>query len=154
MATQWTAQGITSGAVLPAATLQSIGAARVFYTPAWTSTGTQPNIGNGSIQGSYFQFQKFVIGEIQMVLGSTSTYGTGSYFISLPLPALSTWCTGVGILLDASAGYPGYSGVAIGAGSTLEFRFGPSGATLWGPNFPITLANLDQVRIHFFYERT
>ena len=152
MATQWTA-GTTSGQVLTAATLNTIGAARVAYTPAWTSLGTQPNIGNGSIQGSYFQFQKFVIGEIQIVLGSTSTYGTGAYFVSLPLPALSTWCTGVGILLDASAGYIGYSGVAIGAGNTLEFRFG-NASGVWSPTVPITLANLDQVRIHFFYERT
>jgi hypothetical protein len=153
MATQWTAQGITSGAVLPAATLQSIGAPSVFYTPTWTSTGTQPNIGNGSVQGAYFQFQKFIVGEIQIVVGSTTTFGTGTYLVSLPLPANSSWCSGFGMILDASAGYISYSGVALGTGNNLEFRFG-NASGIWSPTVPITLANNDQVRIRFFYERT
>jgi len=152
MATQWTA-GTTSGSVLTAATLNTIGAPSVFYTPTWTSSGTQPNIGNGSIQGSYFQFQKFVVGEIQIVIGSTTTFGTGTYLVSLPLPANSTWCSGFGQLLDASAGYVSYSGVALGSGNNLEFRFG-NAAGIWTATVPITLANADQARIRFFYERT
>jgi hypothetical protein len=152
MATQWTA-GTASGQVLTAATLNTIGAPSVFFTPTWTSTGTQPNIGNGSIQGSYFQFQKFIVGEIQIVIGSTTTFGTGNYLVSLPLPANSTWCSGFGQLLDASAGYTSVPGVAIGTGNNLEFRFG-SFAGLWTAVVPFTLANLDQVRIKFFYERT
>jgi hypothetical protein len=152
MATQYTG-GQVAGGVLTAATMNSIGAASVAYTPTWTSTGTQPNIGNGSIQGAYFQFQKFVVGEIQIVIGSTTTFGTGSYLVSLPLPVLSTWCSGFGQLLDASAGYISYSGVAIGTGNSLEFRFG-NAAGIWSPTVPMTLANLDQARIRFFYERT
>jgi len=152
MATQWTA-GTVAGQVLTAATLNTIGAPSVFYTPTWTSSGTQPNIGNGSIQGSYFQFQKFVVGEIQIVIGSTTTFGTGTYLVSLPLPANSTWCSGFGQLLDASAGYVSYSGVALGSGNNLEFRFG-NAAGIWTATVPITLANADQARIRFFYERT
>jgi hypothetical protein len=152
MATQWTA-GTTSGQVLTAATLNTIGAASVSYTPTWTSTGSQPVLGNGSIQGTYFQFQKFVVGEIQIVIGSTTTFGTGTYLVSLPLTVSSNWCSGVGMVLDASAGYISYSGVALGTGNSLEFRFG-NAQGIWSPTVPITLANLDQVRIRFFYERT
>ena len=153
MATQWTA-GTTSGQVLTAATLNTIGAATVAYTPAWTSTGTQPAIGNGTITGSYFQFQKFIVGEIFMLIGSTTTFGTGSYLLSVPLPALSTGCSGFGQLLDASAGFISYVGVALAPSSTtLEFRFG-NAQGIWSPTVPFTLATNDQLRIRFFYERT
>jgi len=57
------------------------------------------------------------------------------------------------MILDASAGYISYSGVALGTGNNIEFRFG-NASGIWSPTVPITLANADQVRIRFFYERT
>lgn len=54
------------------------------YTPVWTSTGTQPALGNGVISGKVMKFGKYRVVKIEMTLGSTSTIGTGVYRWSLP----------------------------------------------------------------------
>jgi len=53
MATQWTA-GTTSGQVLTAATLNTIGAVWETWTPALTASTTNPNLGTtGTSVGRY-----------------------------------------------------------------------------------------------------
>lgn len=55
------------------------------YTPTWSSTGTAPAIGNGTITGTYSLLADgLVVVHINMTLGSTSTVGTGNYRWSLP----------------------------------------------------------------------
>ena len=54
------------------------------YTPDWTSSGTDPAIGNGTLSASYRRIGTigFCRGVIKM--GTTTTYGTGSWEVSLP----------------------------------------------------------------------
>jgi len=54
------------------------------YTPTWSSSGTQPGLGNGTINGRYARFGKTVHFDTSLIIGSTSTAGTGNYRISLP----------------------------------------------------------------------
>jgi hypothetical protein len=56
----------------------------VTFTPAWSSSGTQPAIGNGSIVGRYVRNGSGWKAWYQITFGSTTTYGTGVYFFSLP----------------------------------------------------------------------
>lgn len=60
------------------------------YTPAWTSSGTAPAIGNGTIVGSYAKIGRIVIAKIMVETGSSTTYGTGFYSFSLPFTAATT----------------------------------------------------------------
>jgi len=61
MATQWTA-GTTSGQVLTAATLNTIGAATETFTPTIVGNGGgSVTINNGTLTGNYFRIQKLVI---------------------------------------------------------------------------------------------
>lgn len=64
----------------------------VSYTPTWTSTGTAPALGNGTLAGRYIYVgYKTIHFEISQVLGSTSTLGTGYYNWNLPpFAAIST----------------------------------------------------------------
>jgi len=57
---------------------------RLAYTPALTSGGTAPSLGNGTIVGSYSRSGSTtsVVGEL--VIGSTTTLGTGILSVSLP----------------------------------------------------------------------
>lgn len=55
------------------------------FTPTWTSTGTQPVLGNGTISGRYLQAGKLVIYRGRLDMGSTTTYGTGTWNFSLPV---------------------------------------------------------------------
>jgi hypothetical protein len=55
------------------------------YTPTWGSSGTAPAIGNGSIIGAYSQIQKRVFFRVGVTFGTTSTFGTGNYTLTLPV---------------------------------------------------------------------
>jgi hypothetical protein len=57
------------------------------YTPVWTASGTNPVIGNGTIEGYYKVIGKtcFVRGNIAM--GSTTTFGSGEWYVSMPFTA-------------------------------------------------------------------
>lgn len=77
------------------------------YTPTWTSSGTAPAIGNGTITGQYSRQGKMADVLIKMTLGSTSTAGTGTYYWSLPFaPASTTYADIMGswLLTDSGAG--------------------------------------------------
>jgi len=102
MATQWTA-GTTSGQVLTAATLNTIGATWESWTPVWTGSTTNPAIGNGTITGTYARINKTVIGSMAIVVGSTTSFGTGTYRISLPFGTMvsTNGAVGYATLFDA-----------------------------------------------------
>lgn len=62
------------------------------YTPIWSGGGTHPDIGNGVLTGKYVRIGSSVgVFQIRMVLGGTSTAGTGDYTWSLP----GGWFAGV-----------------------------------------------------------
>ena len=102
MATQWTA-GTTSGQVLTAATLNTIGAAWETWTPTlsgWTQ-------GNGTYYAKYARVNKIVHFELQFVVGSTSNTAALGPIFNLPITPISgsRWAYGFsGFALDVSVG--------------------------------------------------
>lgn len=60
------------------------------YNPVWSSSGTSPNIGNGTIKGKYIKVGKLVVAWVSQVNGSSTTYGTGQYGWSLPTTPANT----------------------------------------------------------------
>ncbi len=61
------------------------------FTPGWGGSGTAPALGNGTIKGRFKQIGKTVHFRIQLQMGSTSTYGTGSWnFSGLPVQVVNT----------------------------------------------------------------
>ena len=98
MATQWTA-GTTSGQVLTAATLNTIGAAWETWTPTLTASTTNPNLGStGTASGRYARINKIVIGNAQFTFnGAGIAAGLGFYFCSLPITA-----QGAGLMAGSS----------------------------------------------------
>lgn len=55
------------------------------FTPTWTSSGTAPAIGNGTFTGYFSMSGKKVYLRFKFVGGSTTTWGTGTYYITLPV---------------------------------------------------------------------
>lgn len=153
MAQQWAA-GTTAGQVLTAATLNTIGAAWESYTPAWTATTTNPAIGNGSISGSWARINKTAFVNIFVVMGSTTTYGTGNYRFSVPTGVTingNQTHTGTALLYDASAGYPGAFGMCTRVSATTV-NVSPQGANDMNNSAPFIWANADQMRIMLIYQ--
>ena len=147
MATQWTAQGISSGAVLPAATLQSIGAAWVDYTPTLTQSAT---VTKTVVIARYCQFQKTIIG--QLVLNATSAGTAGNAVqIGLPIAARTAGAVlGSGYIYDASTNTI-YGGPFYAFSGTTMAMFYQTGNP-WGISPNIALANTDQISLIFSYE--
>lgn len=106
----WTALDILTAADLNAAFgtgIVSTGlGAWTSYTPTWTSSGTQPALGNGTLTGAYWKAGTAVLWRFSLTCGSTTTYGTGNYFISMPVAAVavSTMPVCNSVIVDASAG--------------------------------------------------
>ncbi|MEU6141398.1 hypothetical protein ABZ848_13640 [Streptomyces sp. NPDC047081] len=99
------------------------------YTPAWTAETTAPAIGNGTLTGKYAIVGKVCHFTTLVAFQSTTTYGSGNYYFSLPVTA------------GALGGLPQFQGVAVNvtSGGRAMLTCQPaasSGATtytLWGP---------------------
>ncbi len=57
------------------------------FTPIWTAGTTNPTIGDGILEGTYKRVGNTVHVWMMMTSGSTTTFGSGEYKISLPVTA-------------------------------------------------------------------
>jgi len=86
------------------------------YTPVWTAATTNPNIGNGTITGNYKVVGKICFVRGNLVIGSTSAFGTGEWYVSLPFDAVDadTIQIAASIRDDGTAWYNGLMNGARG----------------------------------------
>ena len=154
MATQYTA-GLSSGQVLTAATMNSIGAAWETWTPAITASTTNPTLGTGGgTSGRYGRINKTVFGNLLIAFGTSGTaQGTGFYFVSLPVTAQGSGAPiGVGTMLDSStstlrncvAVLDSTSRMALWLDNTTNFAVAATNPWTWSAN--------DFIRVTFQYE--
>lgn len=126
------------------------------WTPVWSSSGTQPVIGDGTIVGLKREVGKTVFFRILITLGSTTTVGTGNYSVSLPSDPLMVFQPFNGLFYDASASaiyplHPARNTSAIAglfkqpttAGNPLQFLSATA---------PVVPASGDQIIVSGFYE--
>ncbi len=77
------------------------------YTPTWTAATTNPAIGNGTLTGRYIVIGKLCTYVLGLVMGTTTTYGSGNWAFSLPINAVNTagiYFLGVAHLRKAGSG--------------------------------------------------
>lgn len=156
MATQYT-DGLSGGEVLTAATMNSIGAASETFTPTWTSSGTQPAIGNGTLTGRYFRINKLVFVQVLVTMGSTTTYGTGEYRFATPLTARAGlygyMSNGIARVYDSSANATFYGQSTFQAGRTGDVVGLITATTAYiGQTTPMTFAANDEIQLIYWYE--
>lgn len=119
------------------------------YTPTWSSAGTQPALGNGTLTGRYVQIGKLVVAELLLVAGSTTTFGTGIYTFSLPVTSLAggLMAQGGGRVYLSGFGSPNLvqwdtGGNVVSNQATVSFMTATN---------PITLANGSTVELNITY---
>jgi len=59
------------------------------WTPVWTASTTNPSLGDGTLTGRYCSIGRVCFLNIHVNMGSTTTYGSGEWFFSVPIPAAS-----------------------------------------------------------------
>lgn len=117
------------------------------YTPTWTASTTNPSLGNGSIQGKYRRVGSNIEVSIMVVFGSTTTFGSGIFYFSLPsgvaidtsrLSQTGTLQAPIGMVgaYDGAKNITGTATIA-NSGTNLLAAYGP-GTTSWTSTAPST----------------
>ena len=149
MATQYNA-GLTSGQVLTAATMNSIGAAWETWTPTVTQSGA---VTATTTLGRYMRIQKLVIAVAKMTITGTGT-ANNAVTLSLPITANNTaQMIGSGSIYDSSANLLDLV-ICEGATTTTTkfYRNGAGGAAFWGIDPNVALGSGDVISVTFMYE--
>jgi len=126
------------------------------YTPTWSSAGTPPALGDGTIVGQYVKIGRLVQYSVLLTMGSSTTFG-GSDFYTISLPfAAQAGMSQLGTVRVVDGGVSVYTGVAIvGAGASTMFfhqtTAGSAVASLFNVNAPITWANTDTLEVTVSY---
>jgi hypothetical protein len=122
------------------------------YTPTWTGSTTNPAIGNGTITGRYLRHGKTVTATINIVAGSTTTFGSGNWIFTLPFTADTTVSPiGSAQIFDASTGTV-YVGLVVNINSTTMVVYSHNTTAAVGAAVPMTWATTDALRLTFTYE--
>ena len=119
------------------------------FTTIWTGTITNPVLGDGTLS-SRFNINNGLLSFLGvLVMGSTTTLGSGNWYFSFPLPSAGTTrYYGVGYVRDA--GIANYLFTTQITGGDLEFRYwidmtpGANNSFI-NPTFPIAWGAGDNV---------
>jgi len=120
------------------------------YTPVWSSTGTQPSLGDGQLLGQWTRIGETVFFDIRLTMGASTTYGTGTWLLSFPVAST------VGSLGAFNAQYreAGIQNVVGGArlnSSTTLFMIVHGGVNV-SPTAPFTWGAGDQIFVSGCYK--
>lgn len=122
--------------------------------PVWSSSGTQPAIGNGALEGLRIKAGRFVKYVGRMTAGTTTTFGTGNYNIAAPFTARvvngdADIYLGAFLALDGAASYVGLT--RMDGANLLRFHVAGSTSQV-GPTVPFTFGNGDRFIWSIIYE--
>jgi hypothetical protein len=127
------------------------------YNPTWTAASSNPVLNNGTMTGSYKLIGKTCFVRGRLLMGTTTTYGTGAWYIGLPFAAASDYGVQIPVsMLDNGLNW--YSGLMNGGrfGSTTvtEIQWQNTSAVAVGitSTVPFTWGNLDELSWNGSYE--
>lgn len=126
------------------------------YNPAWTGSGSNPAIGNGTIAGAYMRQGSLCWVKIKISAGSTTTYGSGFYSVSLPITPAAADSAVPGIAYDTSASrryrVNAHIVAASASGDNMRIACDDGVSAGAGPTAPFTWANGDYLILHGAYD--
>lgn len=130
--------------------LKAIGDPWTSYSVAWTAGTSNPAIGNGTLTGAYMQAGKLTMLRIRIVMGSTTTFGSGEYRFSYPFTAANTNNPGGGgYVFRAST----WSSLNIVGRDVNVFRVVNTATNaIMASNSPVVFAANDEIHLGLTYE--
>lgn len=120
------------------------------YTPTWTVTsGSAPSIGNGSLTAKYTLIGKTAMVWLQLIAGSTTTFGSGGEWIfNLPVSLLNG---AAGSVRMTESGVANHVGV-VQFTSATSFEIAVDNAIRVTNASPFAWGTNDSLNVSFFYE--
>lgn len=128
---------------------KAIGDPWTSYTPVLTTSGTAPSLGNGTLTGTYSAAGKRIAFKVKLVVGSTTSLGTGELRFTFPVTALTGETGGVTGYVSRSG--PAYWGL-LAVGFAVDRLRMISGNSLVTGTFPTTLTTSDILVVGGTYE--
>lgn len=123
------------------------------YTPTWTGATTNPVLGNGTLDGGYRAIGKTIAIRIRLVIGSTTTLGSGLWSLSLPSGLAPAAIQSISGFASNSSGSSRYALAGLLTAAAGVFRIaaadGTSGAS---GTAPFAWATGDQLVLTGVYE--
>jgi polygalacturonase len=121
---------------------------------SWKGNTTDPAIGNGTIAFKAKQDGDFIWATISVTMGSTTTFGSGGWYFTLPNPFGGNAVAdayGSGMVLDSGTQqYIGTSYILSGT-NQIRIQIEAGGGTPIGPTSPFTFASGDKVVLSIRY---
>ncbi len=121
------------------------------YVVAWTAGATNPVIGNGTTSGKFRLSGVFCTTTLQVQAGSTTTFGSGSYYLSVPITSSTSNIMQSGNAVYVDNGVQQYFGtVRLDANSSTLYCF----YSLNSPTTsvaPFTFGNGDILSVNITY---
>jgi len=126
------------------------------FTPTWTTSGTNPAIGSGTIGGRYTQIGNIVMGQIAITMAGDTTYGNAAWLLTLPVAVGGSSLAVQGNAMcydnDVSKRYMN-SQVVKDVGDVISiFRLQSDGGSSVQAAVPFVWAASDVLNVDFFYE--
>jgi hypothetical protein len=121
------------------------------YVPTWAGSGSNPAIGDGTLSGKYSLIGTTCLVEINVLMGSTTTYGTGNWTFSLPVTAVDTAGCGSGRAFDSDAVLR-YNLTSVPSTTTAWTASADAAATVLTSTSPFAWAQNDVLVLAFSYE--
>lgn len=120
------------------------------YTPSWTAATTNPVINNGTITGQWYYINTHLVYfSATVTMGSSTTYGTGIWSLSLPVTAARIQSCGTMRLTQGSTNQSGTGAIISGALGAIRLQYATGSVNSTNP---YTWANGDQFYISGVYE--
>jgi hypothetical protein len=125
-----------------------LGDAKRNQAVTWTATTVAPAIGNGALTSNYDVVNGLCHYTISLTAGSTTTFGTGEWLFSLPIPSTGPAVGSVWALDSGTAYYIG--ACKVSAGSNLGCYTNNNGSS-FSPTIPFSWAANDELLITLTY---
>ncbi|MER7046787.1 hypothetical protein [Streptomyces jumonjinensis] len=140
--------------------LNSMFAAWTTYTPTWTGATTNPTIGNGNLTGRHMKIGRTCHIHLNVTVGSTTTFGTGSLALGLPFQAAASMPGVLSAICNRDPATPnfimGAAQIPVGGTTTGAIWFANPGTAgdwnSWASGAPWTLAAGDVIRVYGTYQ--
>lgn len=123
------------------------------FTPTWSGSVSNPAVGNGSAAGFYLQVGKTVRFRLIVTMGSTTTYGSGAWGLTLPIAPSNSQAVAC-VYVDDSASLRCAGTAWLTNGSGIFRMIPPTDAPSAGitATTPFTWAVNDQLIVSGTYE--
>jgi hypothetical protein len=121
---------------------------RKTYTCAWTASGTNPVLGNGVITAFYTRTGSTTLATVELLIGSTTTFGTGDWRFSLPTTVFGAY---IGSAVATDSGVAQYVGSAV-ASAAVTYSVITTNSGNATSAIPFAWATGDVLRFSIQYE--